>query len=215
MVKVAEEQIAALEPKIPTLTLVAPSALPGFKATLDGEPVAADKLGQPLPLDPGKHKVHAEADGLPARDEELDLGEGRRVRLELDLKPADGPAAPAEGSSKVPAIVALGAGGAAVVAGLAVFIVSYTKDATINDECGGSERLRCPLSKKATIESQVSSANTFRVAGAVTGLVGLAGVGTGIALLLRAAPPPVTTGLVRVEPAVGPGFAGLGVSGRF
>lgn len=112
--------------------------------------------------------------------------------------------------------MALSAGGAAIVAGLSVFVVSFTKDAAIDDLCGGAARTRCPLSKKAAIESDVASANTFRAAGAITGALGLAGATVGTVLLLRGGPVKETTGRSwHVLPAVGEGRVGVAASGRF
>jgi serine/threonine-protein kinase len=63
--KLARWRAAALEAKLPTLTIVVPAAAdrPDLTVTRDGEPVGRPAWGTPIPVDPGTHAVQASAPG--------------------------------------------------------------------------------------------------------------------------------------------------------
>ena len=103
------------------------------------------------------------------------------------------------------------------MAGVAMLATSYVKDGTVNSQCGGSARTACPVGLKSEVTSEINTINALRVGSIPLLLVGAAGVATGAYLLTRApagpAPPPATGAWV--SPVVGPGAAGLLLSGRF
>src|SRR3954463_15412762 len=53
----SREQVRALGPQIPKLTLTVPA---GMTATLDGNPIDGAALASAIPLDPGDHVVNAQ-----------------------------------------------------------------------------------------------------------------------------------------------------------
>lgn len=208
--KIAREQIDALTPRIPTVTVTVTAPPPGLTVTLDEAPFTA--FGAAVPLDPGMHHLHAEAPGRPSRDETFLAAERGRTPLTLDLAlPA--PAEP-DGLSKLPAALALGGGGAALVVGAVLIGVSVAKDGHINALCGGADRLLCPQSRQQEILGDVRAVNALRFSGIGVGIAGAAGVVVGAVLLTKAAPAsaPATGGLTLV-PVIGPRMVGL--SGRF
>ncbi len=215
--KVAGDQIAALRPRIPTLTVVAAQPPADLTVTVDGAQIRVP-LGSPLRLDPGAHRVHAEAAGFLPFDRTLTLVERDAPRVEIALALVAGPTGPpasdASSSSKLPGALVVGGAGAVLVAGVALFALSYVKDGQIDAECGGPMRLACPKSKEAQILGEVSTVNDLRFVGAGIGLLGAGGVAFGGYLLAkasRAAP----SAAVRVFPLAGPGVAGVGAAGRF
>jgi hypothetical protein len=208
--QVATEQIEALRPRVPLVTLVVPEPPPGLALTLDRVSVEA---GKPLPVDPGQHRVHAEAPGWQPRDKAFTIAERDRTRIELRLVPDVAPAPPPPPPSRVPGTALTASGGAALVAGAVMLGVSYAKDATIDAQCHGSARLFCPIAMESQILSEVKAVNALRFTGIGLGVVGAAGVAAGIYLLARK--PPSTTGSLRVLPAVGPRTAGVEVTARF
>jgi hypothetical protein len=62
-VSAAEDHIAALEPKLPYLTLVVPSATEDEELKLDGAVIGRAAWGSPLSVDPGVHELSASAPG--------------------------------------------------------------------------------------------------------------------------------------------------------
>lgn len=219
--KVAKEQIEALKPRIPTVTVAIAKPPPpaGLTVTLDDAPLAASAFGTAIRVDPGPHRLRAAAPGFAPHEQAFNAVERGGARVELDLAPlvARGPEKPNKPApSKVPAIVAIAGGGAALVVGAALIGVSVSKDGSIDALCGGSDRLTCPLSKKAQIEGDVSTVNALRFAGIGVAVVGAAGATVGAVLLAKASKQaPATGSAVQIIPLAGPGTAGLGVLGRF
>lgn len=213
VVKLAGDQIAALRPRVPSLTVVAAGAPPDLTVTVDGAPLRV-AMGVPMPLDPGEHRVHAEAGGCLPFDRTLALAErdAQRVEIALALVSASTPAAPPP--SKLPGALVLGGAGVLVVTGVALFVTSYVKDGQINALCGGSARPTCPESQMASILGQVSTVNDLRFVGAGLGLLGLGGAALGGVLLARASRPEPAAAL-RVFPVAGSGVVGVGAEGRF
>lgn len=213
--KVAREQIDGLRPRIPTLTVMTPS-IPGLAVTLDGAPLAPSALGAAIPVDPGAHRLHAEAPGYVARDEAFTATERAGSRIELNLV-TDAPKPPPEPPpSKVPGVLTTVAGGAALVAGAALIGLSVAKDGTIDALCGGSARDHCPLSKKDQIDGDVRTVNAMRFSGLGVTAIGVAGAAAGTWLLVKASrPAQPASGSVVVTPVVGAGAAGVVVGGRF
>jgi hypothetical protein len=213
--KVAREQLEALRPRIPTLTLFAAKPVPGLVVTLDDAPVAPSVLGTAMKVDPGTRRVHVTAPGYQSRDQSVAVAERSSLRVELELLPeavAVAPVAPAP--SRLPGALVLGGGGAALIAGVVLLAVSYARDATINGLCGGADRMACPLSRKPEIDADVASVNAMRFSGLGVAVVGAAGVAVGSYLLVKAGRP-TATGWVRVMPTMGAGTTGVIAVGAF
>jgi tetratricopeptide (TPR) repeat protein len=234
--EVAREELEDIRPRVPRVTFTLASPPNDLNLQLDGLPLAASSLDTALALNPGDHAVAAEA-GKARFDKSFTLAEKDRITIAIELPGAGGspvtpappvaPVAPVEGDAgggpNVPAIALLAGGGAAVIGGVVLVIVSYAKDSSIDDDCGGPERLRCPAPQRDDIESRIDSVNLFRGLGfglAGAGLVA-AGVGTTLLVTSSSSAPPAearaaaTRAGVRFSPAVGPGSIGLGASGRF
>ena len=211
--RVAKEQIAAIEPKIPTITVTASSPPAGLVVTLDGAPLDAASLGVPRPIDPGQHRVHAEAPSHAPFDRVL-LAERGGTRVALTLAPIAATKPPEARASKVPGAVVVAGGGAALVAGAVLIGVSFAKDGSIDALCGGSDRLTCPESRRAAIEGDVRAVHAMRFSGIGVGALGAAGAAVGTWLLVKASRPrEPSSGRVDIRPMVGFGTAGL--MGRF
>jgi len=84
---VAKEQAASIDRRVPRLSLqLSATAPPGTGVRLDGNPVSADALGAPIPMNPGRHVVVVGAPGHQPREWIVELAEGERK--ELALSPA-------------------------------------------------------------------------------------------------------------------------------
>lgn len=204
--KVAKEQIAALEPKIPTVVITVAAPPPGLAIKLDDAQVEAGSRA----IDPGQHKVHAEAPGRAPFDRSFMVDRGV-TRIEVELAPIV-VAPKEEPRSKAPGVIAIVTGGLGVVGGAVLIGVSVSKDASIDELCGGSERLTCPASKRAVIESDVRAVNAMRFSGIGLGVAGAASVAMGTWLLAEARKPKEASSRW-VMPYVGPGVVGM--TGKF
>ncbi|MEJ7734915.1 MAG: tetratricopeptide repeat protein [Polyangiaceae bacterium] len=236
---VAREELEDIRPRVPRVTFTLASPPGDLTLTLDGLPLAASSLDTALALNPGDHAVAAEA-GKARFDRSFTLAEKDRITIPIELPgsggapstpaPPVGPVTPVEadagGGPNVPAIALLAGGGAAVIGGVVLVIVSYAKDSSIDDDCGGPERLRCDAGQKGDIESRIDSVNLFRGLGFGLAGAGVIAAGVGATLLVTssssssAAPPAearaaARRGGVRFSPTVGPGSIGLAAGGRF
>jgi hypothetical protein len=80
----AANELEALRPRIPGLTLKVKGAAPGVSVTLDGAPVPAALLGVKQPANPGAHSAEARDAGRVVKLE-LTLVEGQKLKSTLDF----------------------------------------------------------------------------------------------------------------------------------
>jgi hypothetical protein len=165
----ARSDLTEVEVLIPTIVIAFDGAAPpGTRVLVDGAPVEAASLGQPLRQDPGAHVVTALPPGMPpvTRSVLLSVG-GAETRVALAF-----PKPPSR--SVVPAVIAFSAGAVGVGVGVTAAAVSIHA---------------APSSQTAL---HVAEGVGFGVGGAgiVTGIVLLA--------LRPRAPSPVVAGAVRV-----------------
>jgi len=227
----ANEVIEGVRGKVAILTIASKESYKDLSVKLDGAPAAA---GDKVPLNPGGHKVTAEATGRRPFEESFTVmaRDTKTVTIELAAEPgaagapagagAAGAGPPSGGLDRpvtsgsagpgVLPIVLLAGGGAAVAGGVVLFVVSLVKDGKIDDLCHG-DRNTCPKSRQSEIESDVSTVNTFQVVAGIVGGAGLVAAGVGAALLI-AAPPP-KTGRVQILPSASKSSVGLAARGQF
>ena len=113
----AGAELAALKPRIPTLTI---TVAPGVTSPmLDGKPIADAELGQPVSVDPGAHRVG----GLGAAPEALELHEGERATLDLKVQASTPTTQPSQAGSgmnwrRIAGISGVGLAGVSLVVGV-------------------------------------------------------------------------------------------------
>jgi hypothetical protein len=187
----ANEELAALTPRIPALKIV----LEGGKGnvTLDGKPVADALVGIEFPIDPGKHEVHAHGARSKSAPVAVEVAEGAhavaKVRLEPSAEdaptagntPSDANIEPSRGTSKVPAYAALGVGAVGLAVGTVMMLVNRGKRDDADALCPSGQ---CPQSKRSDIEDLDASADSAATLSLVGYGVGVVGIGAGVVLLL-------------------------------
>jgi hypothetical protein len=101
-VAIAEDRIAALEPRLPRLTIsTAPGAQPAPTIARNGVEVPGELVGIAIPVDPGEHRIEARARGAKPFEVTVALAEGDSVEVEIptlarDTAAADEPRATPE-----------------------------------------------------------------------------------------------------------------------
>ena len=80
-VQAAQEHIAALEPKLPWLTIEVLEAVEGEAVSLDGSPMGKPVWGAPVSIDPGVHRLQATAAGYAPWADKLDIKVGARLTV--------------------------------------------------------------------------------------------------------------------------------------
>ncbi|WP_437893218.1 hypothetical protein [Sorangium sp. So ce124] len=143
----AAVKAAALKPKLATLTIDVPASvrpIPGLTITRDGLPVREAQWSVPLPLDVGRHEMVVSGRGYKTRKQPIEIGEdGDRVAvsvLPLESMTNAGPG-PERPWQRPAAIVAMGLGGAGLVAGAVLGGMAIARNQESNDgHCNAQER---------------------------------------------------------------------------
>ncbi|MFZ5895893.1 MAG: hypothetical protein ACOY0T_32860 [Myxococcota bacterium] len=233
----ARNELAALEPRVPRVSIVVQGAgdLP-VRVQMNGQDVPAGLVGVPRPLDPGNYQFQAFAQGAQSTPTSLSLREGAKETVVLTLRgdlgdgstapgtttaplaagappPAEAPASSSGSGSglRIGGFIGIGVGVAGVVTGTIFALRSKSKRDEANDICSQQGMYACPESQRDHVnelDSQADSARTGAIVGFVVGGVGLA---TGATLLVLSSSASKTG--ARITPWIG--WQSAGVSGRF
>jgi hypothetical protein len=180
---VAAAELVLLETKIGRLLIVPDASVPNATVTIDGRPVPAIKIGEPLPLVPGRKTIVASAEGFDDLTFEVDLGGGEIVATAVSFPKGDGQvvvapppiATPAEEAPltimQIAGIGTMALGGATLVLAGVSGGAAASKFSAVKTACGGT---RCT---EAQFGDVVDSGKTFE-------LLAYVGVGVGAAALL-------------------------------
>lgn len=195
--KRVEAQRAALEGRVPVLTLTLARGAPeGAIVRRDRVTIGAAQLGVGMPVDPGEHVVQVEAPGRPVVEERVTLAAGEKRTLELKLPvektaiAASTPPVPGEafarpvgptpagpGKRRTMAYVAGGVGITGVVVGSVAGLLTMMKKKTVDERCAG---LQCD-------RQGLDAANAMKTDGLISTIgfaVAAVGLGAGAGLLL-------------------------------
>lgn len=87
----AAAELAQLEPRIPELTIdVAPPNIPTVQVTIDDQAIPTALVGVSRPVNPGVHKIAAQAPGYSREEKTVDVKERSKQKLTLELKATGG-----------------------------------------------------------------------------------------------------------------------------
>jgi hypothetical protein len=229
----ARAELEALEPRVPRITVeVVGPGDEGAEVTMDDKPVPSALIGLERPVDPGKHKFRASSGEAKARPVTINVKEGDRKTVSLELRTLattelpDDPVEPDPDTNSVDdesgmsgmTIAGISALGIGVVGlGMGGYFTSEKSDfegeaddlfSACNPRvCTDGERSRID-----DIDADATSASNMAMAGFIVG--GL-GVVSGVTLLLLApsGDEPATESVATMHPWIGLGSAG--VSGTF
>ncbi len=215
-----KKELEALDARIPKVIVTPdPKDAPGLVVTMNGTPLAADRLGVEFGVNPGSFSFEAKAEGLEAGRVIVNAAERTTTEVALVLhkigqKPAVESGAKtvereAGGSGmRIASFALMGVGGGALVAGGVMGALHFVRSGEADDkfaECGASCR--------AEVESLDKDTALF--GNAAIGLLagGGAVVGTGLLLFLLAPSGPSDEAPAPATVSFGPGF--VSVTGRF
>jgi tetratricopeptide (TPR) repeat protein len=207
-VEQAKGELAALKPRVPTVTIRIDPPEGPVDVTIDGKPVPPALLGAGRSIDPGRHEVVATR-GSKTERATFEIAEGKSEEVTLVLGPAEAstgsaPSTETEDALRITGIALLAAGGGSLVAFGVTGGLGLSKRSDLEASCG--EELRCG----PALHEDVDAYNQLRLASTITLWVGvgLAAAGT---VLVVAAPAATPSGEVKV--GFGPGS--VVVEGRF
>ena len=216
----AEREIEAVKPRLAWLVI----NIEGPKeprVTVDGREVPVASLGARRATDPGKRKVRVTADGFISGGRIVMLKEGEQQAITITLDrpesvelpetaaPPEAPSGqPAPSSSPLPWI-AFGVGGAGLAVGSVTGIMALSVHSDLSKSCPSSKCRPSDESEQARMQDDRSEYLTL---GTVSGIgfgVGLAGVATGVVLLLTSPKADASPTAASLTPVVGPGYVGI------
>jgi hypothetical protein len=230
----ASQEQAALAPRVPTLKVEVEGAAPkDVTLTLDGQRVASALIGLARPINPGDHTLSAKSATAASEPLTVTVAEGRTQEVRLTLRPgapdAAGGAGAAAGANsasgdsadhpteghpntgmRVGGWVAIGVGAVGVIAGTLFTLDNRSNRNSANALCAGPNG--CPESRRIDVNTFDENANQAATLAWIGYGVGVAGLATGVTLLLmsgKSAAPPQSG---RVDPWIGPRSAGLSVA---
>jgi len=210
----AKAELPKITDRIPKLVVRVEPAAAGLDVTLDGATLPR-ALGEPIEIDPGAHTVVARAPGYLDATVTVTAPEARETVVSVKLSPVakgqDAPSTPTEPDEpgpdgmRIASITLMAVGGAGLVAGGALGIVSLLKTSDANDKFE-----TCGLPCKSEIDDLDSEAATLGTASIIGLAAGGAVLGTGLVLYFvgdGGAPEPPQSGSARM--IAGPGYVGV------
>ncbi|HEU4727319.1 MAG TPA: hypothetical protein VFT22_05510 [Kofleriaceae bacterium] len=231
----AEQQAAALEPRLPRLAIAPPDRQPpGFAVKRDDTAIDAGALGTALYVDPGPHGITASAPGFEAFTQTITLVEGKTETIAIpELKAAPVPpprspkppanhhvdrtpaAEPAVRVSRIHMYIALSSGVTGVAA-VGVSLVFGTKaNSSFNDAkalCGVN--LVCSPDDYSKGQQLIHDARSHATTSTVFITAGAVAIAAG-AIVYLTAPRTRERTAARLVPIAHPGDVGLALLGRF
>jgi hypothetical protein len=216
----AGEEFARIDARVPRLTVrLEASAPPDTVVRRDGVELTRSSLGIALPAELGAHKILVRAVGREPRDYDVDLREGERREIDVDVGPLVEPGAEPEPAPPPPpppaprapgvlrpaAYVVGGIGAASLATGVVFAVLAKSAQSDATPHCDGDV---CDAAGRTARLDEITRANVATIA-LVSGATLLAG---GVALRV-ASPSPGEEPYVRRNlgfVALGAGAVALG-----
>ncbi|MBW2452878.1 MAG: tetratricopeptide repeat protein [Deltaproteobacteria bacterium] len=167
----AQRRLAALEPRIPRLSIRLEGSAAGVEVRLDGAAIPVETLGQALPLDPGVHHIVV-LGKEDVQSQTLTLVEGAREQVVFDLRPPAAPLAPTpERPSLALPILSFGVGVAGVVVGTVTGVMALDEAEQLKSTCTAGNQDCDPEARSH--EDAAKGLATVSTVGFVFGGIGL------------------------------------------
>ncbi len=222
----AKQELDELDPRVPRIVVVVtPAGAPDLAITMNDVPLPSPGGGT-IEVDPGTYVFKATSRGnTVTQSVDAKQHSSVDVRLVLAAAPVEKPGEPTERPGPAPlrivSFIAMGLGGAGLVAGGVVAGLGAKKRADANTTFSACEKQfgknQCQGAREAEVKSLDKSATLMGNAGIGAMAGGAALLGAGIVLFVVGKkgdePKPNRTGSLVVAPLIGPTFVGL--DGRF
>lgn len=200
----------ALEPRVPKLIVHIPirHRVATLRVLRDGVPIPTRQLDDPIRLNPGRYHIQARADGYRAYEVTIDLDVGAQFTVmvpKLKRRPSDPRIRRRAGAAGM----VVGAAAALASIGLGWSADAIRDRAFDSGQCARDSSLCSPMGQR-----EMNTAHARARWATITGSVGMALVGLGVALYVTA-PKHRERSSTAVTPLVDRDHLGVAVSGRF
>jgi hypothetical protein len=102
----AKGELSQVEPRVPRIVVqVTPSGVPSEQLRVDGTTMPGALIGEPIPLDPGDHKIQVSAPGYSSPEQTITLKERETKNVAVALSAAATPPPPLPPPATAPAAV--------------------------------------------------------------------------------------------------------------
>jgi len=225
-----QTRVAQLSGAIPTVVFEVKDGsgtdLTGVALRMDGQPLVARLDGTAVAVDPGEHIFAFSAPGQPTVEKHFVLYEGaldRHESIVLDTAPVAAvppPAPPASssglGARKLVGLTLGGAGVAGIAVGSIFGVMAFSSWSSAGIACGPGGPSHCSRASSGAVNSDHDRAVTDGTVSTVAFIAGGALVAAGVALFLTGGTHEheARTPLA-ILPSLGPGQAGIALSGAF
>jgi len=216
-----EAAVTRLRASIPKLLIERGSGAEAAEIQLDGVALGASSIGVAVPLDPGPHAISAKAPGALPFSQTVTILENEQKTVDVTLMPEPHESrTPATASASPPAdksnprLVPYVIGGVGIASLIGSGVLFALRQSTLSDleaQCGPNHD-QCPSSAAG----DYSNLKLYNVTSQVALGVGVACVGTSVALLLmqRKRTAPASSAMTLV-PSAPNSLAGVSWAGRF
>ncbi|HEY2409471.1 MAG TPA: hypothetical protein VGI10_25870 [Polyangiaceae bacterium] len=217
-----DQAVTRLRGRIPKLVIQRGKGAEAADIQLDGVSLGASSVGVPVPIDPGPHTISARAPSSAPFNQTVSIAEQEQKSIEITLEPeaqtehpatvvttstADHPPAPPRKTRPLPYIIG-GAGAASLLASGVLFVLHEVTVQDLENACPNS---KCPPSK----QGEVNRAPLYYYGGWITLGLGVAGLGTGITLLVLDSKAQTDSARIKLVPAAPGAVAGASLAGHF
>ncbi len=180
----ARGRLAELEKKLPMLTVALRSGTPsGTRVVKNGTAMSRAALGVPLPVDAGAVVVVVSAPGHADARFTVDARTGEALHLEVAPGPVAVGSAAAPPSTRTAGFVVGGVGAAGLVTGIVTGALALGRASAYRSDCPNQECANPTALANASSDS--SAAKNLSYVSTTTFIVGAAGAGLGVYLVLR------------------------------
>ncbi len=132
----ARASAAALEARVPRLTVRLASTSTEAHVLRDGVELSSVSLGTPLPVNPGRHTIVVRASGRAEAKVDIDLAEGEKRTVDVAPGPVVAiPVAKAPKTLRTPMWISAGTAAVAVGAGLVTGGLAMGRASVVDDHC--------------------------------------------------------------------------------
>lgn len=193
----ARARVASLQQRLGNTSVVLQGGIEGAQIFIDGQDRGRLPHPDPLRVDPGSHRIVIRADGYQDFVSTVAVSPGQAANVEIEMSPGvSGTASTGGGGPSLVGIIVTAVGGAvliggAITGGLALASIGGTRDAPSNEDAR-------------------TLALVTDVLLPVGGVAAVAGI-----VLMFVIQDSGGGGSSQIVPLVGPGLAGLGVTGVF